>query len=126
MGHDDYERKFEQALERHLRRDAAGVRNEADPHAAAPQEAAEAAECLDAATLAAFHEGLLSSPEMVAAKQHVAVCSRCQEVLMQLQATDEIALEAEPQNILNAREAALSPGASAVHHAARQTPGLKM
>jgi len=126
MGHEDRERKFEQALERHLRRDAAGARNEADAHAAVPDEAAGAVECLDAATLAAFYEGMLSNSEMDAAKEHVAVCSRCQEVLMQLDATDEVALEAEPQNILNAREAALSTGAPDVHHAARQKPGLTM
>jgi hypothetical protein len=126
MGQDDRERKFEQALERHLRRDAAAVGNEADVRAAVPDEPGGAAECLDAATLAAFHEGMLSSSEMVAVKKHVAVCSRCQEVLMQMEATDEIALEAQPQNILNAREAALWTGASDAHHAVPQKPGLTM
>jgi hypothetical protein len=97
MSHEDRERKFEQALRRHLRRGAAGAGNEADAHAAPPDEAAGAVECPDAATLAAFHEDMLSNSEMDGAKEHVAVCSRCQEVLMQLGATDEIALEAEPQ-----------------------------
>jgi hypothetical protein len=126
MGHEDRGRKFEQALARHLRGDAVGARNEADAHAAVPDEAGGAVGCLDAATLAAFHEGMLSSPEMVAVKEHVAVCSRCQEVLMQLQATDKIALEAEPQDILNAPEAALSTGASDARHARRPTLGLTM
>jgi hypothetical protein len=126
MGHEDRERKFEQALARHLRGDAVAARNEADAHAAVPDEAAGAVECLDAATLAAFHERTLSGSEMVSVKEHVAVCSRCQEILMQLAATDEIALEAGPQNIVNAREAALSTGASDARHATRQTPGLTM
>src|ERR1700681_4316867 len=101
MGHEDRERKFEQALARHLRGDAVGTRNETGAHAAVPHESGKGAECLDAATLAALHEGMLSNSEMDAAKEHVAVCTRCQEILMQLEATAEIALEAEPQNILN-------------------------
>ena len=124
MGHDERERKFEQALERHLRRDAAGARNEADAHAAVPEEVAGAAECLDAATLAAFHEGMLTSSELVAVKKHVNVCSRCQVVLMQLKATDEIPLQAETGNDLKMRESMLSTGALYVDYAARQTPSL--
>jgi Photosynthesis system II assembly factor YCF48 len=124
MGHDDHERKFEQALERHLRRDAAGARNEADALAAVPEEAGGTAECLDAATLAAFHEGMLSSSEMVAVKEHVAVCSRCQEILMQLVATDEIPVQVEADNNLKIRESVLSTGALYVDYAARQTPSL--
>jgi hypothetical protein len=126
MGDEDRERKFEQALARHLRGDAVAARNEADARAAVPDEAAGAVECLDAATLAAFHERTLSGSEMVGVKEHVAACSRCQEILMQLAATDEIALEAEPQNIVNTREAALSTGASDARHATRQIPGLTM
>jgi len=113
MDHEDRERKFEQALQRHLRRDSAGVRNEADSQAV-PDEAGGAAECLDAATLAAFHEDTLSSSEMLAVKEHLANCSRCQKILIQLQATDEIPLPAEPQTVLTARESASS----------RQRPGL--
>jgi Photosynthesis system II assembly factor YCF48 len=124
MSHEDRERKFEQALARHLRSDAAGARNEADARAAVPAEAAGAAECLDAATLAAFHEGMLSNLEMDAAKEHVAVCSRCQEVLMQLEATDEIPLQVDAENDLKMREPVLSTGAMYVDYAARQTPDL--
>jgi hypothetical protein len=124
MGQEDRERKFEQALERHLRRDAVGARNEADVHGAVSDEAAGAVECLDAATLAAFHEGMLSSPEMVAAKEHVAVCSRCQEILMQLKATDKIPLQIEAKNDLKPRASVLSTGALYVDYVARQTPSL--
>ena len=124
MGHEDRERKFEKALERHLRRDAVGARNEADAHGAVSDEAAGAFECLDTATLAAFHEGVLSKSEMDATKEHVAVCSRCQEVLMQLEATDEIPLQADTENDLKMRESVLSTGALYVDYAARQTPSL--
>jgi Photosynthesis system II assembly factor YCF48 len=123
MSHEDRERKFEQALQRHLRRDAASTRNEADPQAV-PDEAVGAADCLDAATLAAFHEDALSSSEMLAVKEHVANCSRCQEILMQLEATDEIPLPAEAENDLKKRESVLSTGALYVDYVARQTPDL--
>jgi Photosynthesis system II assembly factor YCF48 len=123
MGHDERERKFEQALQRHLRRDAAGARNEADAQAV-PDEAVGAVECLDAGTLAAFHEGTLSSSEIVAVKEHVADCSRCQEILSQLEATDEIPLPVEPGKDLKMRESVLPTGALYVDYAARQTPSL--
>jgi hypothetical protein len=124
MGHDDRERKFEQALQRHLRRDAPGARNEGDACAAAPDEAVGAAECQDAATLAAFHEDALSNSEMLTVKEHVANCWRCQEILMQLEATDEILLPDEAGKDLKMREPVLSTGARYVDYAAMQTPSL--
>ena len=112
MSHDERERKFEQALARHLRRDAGGARNEGDA-------------CLDAATLAAFHEGMLSSEETDAAKEHIGDCSRCQEVLRQLGATDEISLQVEAENDLKMREA-LPTGVIHADGAAIPRPGLRM
>jgi len=123
MGHDERERKFERALERHLRRDAARARTEADPQAV-PDEAGGAAECPDAATLAAFHEGTLSNEEMKATTEHIAGCSRCQQVLLLLEATDEIPLQVEIENDLKMGESVLSTGALYVDYAARQTPSL--
>jgi len=66
---------FEKALARHLRSDAAA--------------AAESA-CLDAELLAAYHERLLSLEEMSAAKDHLVSCARCQEILAQLEATQDV------------------------------------
>jgi Photosynthesis system II assembly factor YCF48 len=111
MGHEDHERKFERALERHLRRDDAGTRNEADAHADGRDETG-AVPCPDAETLAAFHERILSAEEMNAAKEHIAECSRCQEVLAQLEATDEISLRVEAQRDLEIREPVLPTGAT--------------
>src|ERR1700736_3903150 len=110
MGHEDYERKFEQAVARHLRRDAAGTRNEADAHTDGQDEAGAVA-CPDGETLAAFHERALTSEEMNATKEHIAECSRCQEVLAQLEATDEIPVSIEAANDLKMREPVLPTGA---------------
>jgi Photosynthesis system II assembly factor YCF48 len=123
MGNEERERKFEQALERHLRRNIASARNEADAHADVRNETGGAVTCLDAETLAAFHEQILSREEMNIAAEHIESCSRCQQILMQLEATDEIPLQAEPGDIFAKREPVLSTGAQYVDEAAMQTPG---
>src|SRR5258708_17265631 len=51
---------------------------------------AQAAACPDAETLAAFHERLLSVEELSAAKTHLVSCTRCQEILAQLEATQDL------------------------------------
>src|SRR5215471_2273983 len=70
---EDRDQLFEKALARHLRSDGA-----------------EETLCLDPETLAAYHERMLSVEEMSAAKTHVASCARCQEILAQLEVTQEI------------------------------------
>src|ERR1700686_101110 len=109
MGHEDHERKFEQALERHLRRDAAGARNEADAHADGRDQTG-AVPCPDAETLAAFHERALSNEEMNTTKAHIAQCSRCEEILRHLEATDEIPVQVEAANNLEKRGPVVSTG----------------
>jgi len=103
MASDD--RTFEKALARHLR-------------SAAPQEAtAQQPACADAETLAAYHERLLALGDLNAWKEHIAGCPRCQEILTQLEATDEIPVAAgdailvEP--VLVTRPSALPAVASA-------------
>ena len=71
---DDRDQLFEKALARQLRADGA----------------AESL-CLDPETLAAYHERTLSPEEMSAAKSHLVPCARCQEILAQLETTEEIA-----------------------------------
>src|ERR1700722_11960845 len=126
MSHGDRERRFEQALQRHLRRDGTGARNETDAHAAVPDETAGTVECPDADMLAAFHESMLSSEEMNATTEHVAGCSRCQQILLLLETTDEIPLPVEAENDLKVRESVLSTGALYVDYAGRQTPNLTL
>jgi hypothetical protein len=82
MPSEDRDRLFEKALARHLRSEAAA--------------AAESA-CLEAEVLAAYHERLLTSEEMSAAKEHLVSCARCQGILAQLEATQDV-------NVLQNRE----------------------
>jgi hypothetical protein len=110
MGHEeDRERKFEQALARHLR-EVAGARAGANELAGA---------CPDAEMLAAFHERMLSSEEMNAVKEHVAACSRCQEILAHLEASDEIELQAEEEKVFEMREPVLAGAADREEQFAR-------
>ncbi len=117
MGHEeDRERKFEQALARHLR-SKAGARTGADGSADG---------CPDAEQLAAFHERMLSSEEMNVVKEHVAGCWRCQEILVYLESTDgvELQTEEEQEKVTEMRESVLSTGALYVDYAARQNHGF--
>jgi hypothetical protein len=72
MPSDDRERSFENALARHLR----------------PEGSRDI--CCDAEMLAAYHERSLAPEAMASLKGHVSECARCQEILAQIQATDEI------------------------------------
>ena len=74
MPGEDRDRLFEKALAQQLRQEAAYG----------------AAACLDPETLAAYHERLLSAEEMSMAKNHLVRCARCQEILAQLEATQEV------------------------------------
>jgi len=70
---EDRDQLFEKALARHLRADSA---------ASSP--------CLDPETLAAYHERALSPAELVSAKSHIVTCVRCQEILAELEITQEV------------------------------------
>ncbi|MGB7281910.1 MAG: hypothetical protein WBE13_06580, partial [Candidatus Acidiferrum sp.] len=88
MAHDDRDRNFEKALARQLRSSSSsGV--EANALARAPLEP-----CPDPEILAAYHDQSLSPEELNSWKQHVVACSHCQFVLVQLAATENIALDA--------------------------------
>jgi Photosynthesis system II assembly factor YCF48 len=79
MAPDDRDPLFEKALERHL-------------HCGAPQP-----DCLDAETLAAYHERLLAPEQMTACKQHITSCARCGAIMLQLETTDDLMLESDQQ-----------------------------
>jgi Photosynthesis system II assembly factor YCF48/Putative zinc-finger len=74
MPAEDRDRLFERALAQHLRDDAGGGNSA----------------CLDAAMLAAYHEGVLSEEETSAAKNHLVSCPRCREIVAQLAATQSV------------------------------------
>jgi hypothetical protein len=72
------EARFEEALARHLRREAMNDGGRG------------AASCPDAETLAAYHERSLAHEEMHSWKEHIAACARCQEILSTLELTDHV------------------------------------
>jgi hypothetical protein len=99
MAPDDRDRVFDKALSRHLR--SAGSLPAAENFSSGP--AAASSLCLDAETLAAYHERSLLSEEMNSAKEHIAGCAHCQAILAQLELTDSIPLAAAE------KEEALAP-----------------
>jgi hypothetical protein len=121
MPHDHRDRDFENALARNLQSNPqAGPGPAAPINAPLPASASNsvaAPHCLDAETLAACHDRLLAPEEMILARQHIDACERCQEILAQLQATDEIPLEAD-------REALQPQSVNAVPQMQRVHAGL--
>jgi hypothetical protein len=81
---------FEKALARQMRNRAAGH----DPE----QRKAGAEVCPGAEILAAYHEHLLGSDEMNLWKEHILSCARCQEILSQLEATEDVLVGAREED----------------------------
>src|SRR5260221_12177092 len=96
MTAEDRDQLFEKALARQLR---AG-------------KDASAAACSDAETLAAYHERLLSVEELSAAKKHLVSCTRCQEILAQLEATQDLVESQDRQKASPVLRAQALPGRS--------------
>jgi hypothetical protein len=91
MAPDERDRSFDKALSRHLRSTLGG----------------EA--CPDAETLAAYHERSLLPAELNSWKEHIAGCGHCQAILAQLEATDEIPLQAAAkEEVLAMKESELA------------------
>ena len=96
MGPDERDRKFDKALSRLLRSVAPSGAT-----ANSPADAAfERGSCPDLESLAAYHERSLLSEEMNSLKEHIVGCAHCQSILAQLEATDEIPLQAATQEDL--------------------------
>ena len=109
MASDERDRRFDQALARHL--------GPAAPSGAAARwpavPARESGACPDPETLAAYHERSLLPEEMNFWKEHVVGCANCQTVLAHLEATDEIPWPAADQEkVLAQGEPALPASAS--------------
>lgn len=128
MAPDDRDRTFEKALARYLRPNAPGEMPSSQPA------------CPDAENLAAYHERLLAPEQMLSAKEHIAGCARCQELLAQLEATDDLPVEVNQeaeyqqesprQNVLTMPEADPAELAHAATQesksaAARSTPAAR-
>jgi hypothetical protein len=89
MAFEERDRSFDQALRRHLR--SAAPRNEAPNRPTG--SARESSACLDAETLAAYHERSLLPGELNSSKEHIVGCKKCQMILAHLEETDAIPLE---------------------------------
>ena len=113
MARDDRERNFEDALARNLQANLP-VKASVGTPASAP---ALQEHCPDAEILAAYHERLLAPDEMSSRKQHIASCVRCQEILAQLEITDEIPLEVDREESVSRNTVAV-PEMQRVHAAA--------
>lgn len=81
MGLEDQDKRFDEVLGRHVRRSIG--------------EDAEAAACPSVEDLAAYHERSLSPEELAHWKEHITGCERCQEILTQLEVTEEVPLQEE-------------------------------
>jgi hypothetical protein len=90
MAPDERDRRFDKALARHLR--SAAPAGESARLAALP--ASQRGSCPDSETLAAYHERSLLPEELNSWKEHIVGCANCQNILAQLDATDEISLPA--------------------------------
>src|SRR6267378_1244532 len=100
MAPDERDRIFDKALARHLR--AAG--SSQDPANSSSRESARVGECPGPETLGAYHERSLLPEEMNSWKEHIVGCANCQNILAQLEATDEISLPAaEREEVLAKR-----------------------
>ena len=121
MARDDRERNFEDALARNLQANLPVNASVGTPASApAPQGV-----CPDAEILAAYHEHLLASDEMSSRKQHIASCVRCQEILAQLEITDEIPREVDRAESVSRNTVAV-PEMQFVHAArASALPGVE-
>jgi hypothetical protein len=108
MASEERDRKFDQALARHLRSAAAST----EAASAATASASSRSACPDAEILAAYHERSLLPEEMNSWKEHIAGCGTCQTILAHLETTDEIPVQAVEKEELLAAGAALPAMAS--------------
>jgi hypothetical protein len=104
MASEGRDRNFDKALARHLR-SAAASKEAANLSAGA---ASQGGACPDSEILAAYHERSLLPEEMNSWKEHIVGCTNCQTILTQLEATDEIPLQAAAKDkVLSAKDSEL-------------------
>src|ERR1700694_4267438 len=99
MAPDERDRRFDTALARHLR-SAAPV---GEAPRCPPVPASQGGSCPDSEALAAYHERSLLPEELNSWKEHIVGCANCQNILAQLDATDEVSLPAAEREELLAK-----------------------
>jgi hypothetical protein len=120
MASEERDRSFDQALARHLR--SAVAAHEAAANAPAGS-ASQSSSCLDAETLAAYHERSLLPGELNLSKEHIASCKKCQLILAHLEETDAIPLEASMEEEVFAGSDLGSVAAAPSRASASAVPG---
>src|SRR6202521_4892679 len=103
MAPDERDRSFDKALARHLRSAAHAGEVRRLPESPDSQSSA----CPDSESLGAYHERSLLPEQLNSLKEHIVGCARCQSILAQLEATDEISLQAFEAEEVVARESEL-------------------
>src|SRR5216684_2166795 len=130
MAPDERDQSFDKALARHLRSAAPAGEGARLPEAPASHTGA----CPDSEALAAYHERSLLPEQLNSLKEHIVGCGRCQAILVQLEATDEISLQAFEQeevvakgavSVLAARNVEVFPAAAPSPRAAQAAPPKK-
>jgi len=108
MAPDERNRSFDKALARHLRSAASAGEAVRLPEIPALQGGA----CPDSEALAAYHERSLLPEQLNFLKEHIVGCAHCQALLAQLEATDEISLQAfeEKELLTKESEPVMAPG----------------
>ena len=121
MASDDRDRTFEKALARQLRSSAS---SSPDANAFTGAPADQSAEfCPDPETLAAYHDGSLSSEERNLWKQHVVSCDHCQLVLAHLATPLDIPVHLETnENVVAIEQRDSSPRTASPASMARPSP----
>lgn len=134
MAPEDRDRNFDKAIARHLRSDGASSDSATRAEGARLQREA----CPDTETLAAYHERSLLPEELNSWKEHIVACAHCQELLAQLEITDDIPLHAadevevfamaDAQHMASALKIESIPRAAVrtkVQHASRLSSGVR-
>src|SRR5271163_3240793 len=96
---------FEKALARQLRNRGADNAARTNGESASDGPLAGQRElCPEVELLAAYHERSLANDEMSLWKEHIFSCARCQEILSQLEGTENILVSSEQDEVLSVAE----------------------
>ncbi|MGB2899004.1 MAG: hypothetical protein WBB89_07050 [Candidatus Acidiferrum sp.] len=116
MAPEDRDRSFDKAIARHLRSAAAS----SDSAKQAAGSSLQRDACPDTETLAAYHERSLLPEELNSWKEHIVACAHCQQLLANLELTDDIPLHAaEEQEVFAMADAQHAPYAQKIETVAR-------
>jgi hypothetical protein len=122
MAPEDRDRNFDKAITRHLRSAAAS----SDSATSAEGTPLRREACPDTEMLAAYHERSLLPEELNSWKEHIVACAHCQELLAQLELTDDIPLRAaEEVEVFATTDAQQAPATEKIETLQRPVPEIR-